>query len=100
MRLQFRYLDLRRSSLQQKLKFRSDLVMKMRQFLIREQFLDVETPTLFRRTPGGAKEFIVPTQKKVVLPLTFCFKNNFNIIVKTKNKSQDPVIKADHKARL
>ena len=73
MRLQFRYLDLRRSSLQQKLKFRSDLVMKMRQFLIREQFLDVETPTLFRRTPGGAKEFIVPTQKKVVLPLTILF---------------------------
>ena len=65
----------------------------MRQFLIREQFLDVETPTLFRRTPGGAKEFIVPTQKKVVLPLTFCFKNNFNIIVKTKkNKSRDPII--------
>ena len=30
-----------------------------------EQFLDIETPTLFRRTPGGAKEFVVPTRIKV-----------------------------------
>jgi aspartyl-tRNA synthetase len=37
----------------------------MRTFLCGHGFLDVETPTLFRRTPGGAKEFIVPTRTKV-----------------------------------
>jgi len=63
-RLQFRYLDLRRKKLQENLKFRSDLIMNMRKFLISENFLDVETPTLFRRTPGGAKEFIVPSRIK------------------------------------
>jgi len=36
--------------------------MKMRQFLVEKKFLDIETPTLFRRTPGGAKEFLVPTR--------------------------------------
>jgi len=64
LRLQYRYLDLRRRKLQENLKFRSDLIMKMRQFLIKENFVDVETPTLFRRTPGGAKEFIVPSRIK------------------------------------
>jgi aspartyl-tRNA synthetase len=36
--------------------------MKMREFLTGHGFLDIETPTLFRRTPGGAKEFVVPTR--------------------------------------
>ncbi|KAK4027001.1 hypothetical protein OUZ56_016021 [Daphnia magna] len=37
--------------------------MKMREFLIRSHgFVDIETPTLFRRTPGGAQEFVVPTR--------------------------------------
>ena len=47
------------------MKFRSDFVMKMREFLTSSGFLDIETPTLFRRTPGGAKEFIVPTRIQV-----------------------------------
>jgi len=64
LRLQYRYLDLRRQHLQDALQFRSDLVMKIRQFLTQERFLDIETPTLFRRTPGGAKEFIVPSRIK------------------------------------
>lgn len=62
LRMQYRYLDLRRKHLQDIMKFRSDFVMKMRQFLTSNDFLDIETPTLFRRTPGGAKEFIVPTR--------------------------------------
>ena len=62
LRLQHRYLDLRRPDLQYNLAFRSALMMKMREFLISKKFLDIETPTLFRRTPGGAKEFIVPTR--------------------------------------
>ena len=64
LRLQYRYLDLRRPELQYNLAVRSALTMKMRQFLVEKKFLDIETPTLFRRTPGGAKEFLVPTRNK------------------------------------
>jgi len=64
LRLQYRYLDLRRPELQYNLAVRSALTMKMREFLVEKKFLDIETPTLFRRTPGGAKEFLVPTRNK------------------------------------
>ena len=64
LRLQHRYLDLRRPDLQYNLAIRSALTMKMREFLTGKKFLDIETPTLFRRTPGGAKEFLVPTRTK------------------------------------
>ena len=67
LRLQYRYLDLRRAALQRHLCIRSELVQRMRTFLTGHGFLDIETPTLFRRTPGGAKEFVVPTQAKVEL---------------------------------
>ncbi|KMQ96518.1 aspartyl-trna mitochondrial [Lasius niger] len=43
---------------------RSSVIMKMREFLINEcNFVDIETPTLFKSTPGGAQEFIVPTRQ-------------------------------------
>ena len=64
LRLQYRYLDLRRPDLQYNLEVRSALMMRMREFLTSKKFLDIETPTLFRRTPGGAKEFVVPTHTK------------------------------------
>merc|ERR1719295_40042 len=64
LRLKYRYLDLRRPEIQYNLAIRSALTMKMRQFLVDKKFLDIETPTLFRRTPGGAKEFVVPTRIK------------------------------------
>ena len=64
LRLQYRYLDLRRPDLQRNLEVRSDLMMKMREFLTSKRFLDIETPTMFRRTPGGAKEFVVPTHTR------------------------------------
>ena len=64
LRLQHRYLDLRNIWLQNNLKLRSDVTMKMRNFLSDHGFIEVETPTLFRRTPGGAREFLVPTHFK------------------------------------
>ncbi|CAJ0588992.1 unnamed protein product [Cylicocyclus nassatus] len=60
-RLTYRYIDLRTERMQRALRMRSDIVHKMRRFLVEKaEFVDVETPTLFRRTPGGAAEFIVP----------------------------------------
>ncbi|CAH1272575.1 DARS2 [Branchiostoma lanceolatum] len=65
LRLKHRYLDLRGSQLQHNLRLRSQVIMKMREFLINTHgFVDVETPTLFRRTPGGAREFVVPSREK------------------------------------
>lgn len=62
LRMQYRYLDLRSSQMQYNLRLRSRLVMKMREYLCNVHgFVDVETPTLFKRTPGGAKEFVVPS---------------------------------------
>jgi aspartyl-tRNA synthetase len=62
-RLQYRYLDLRFKEMQQNLIFRSKFTHKIRQYLNEQNFFDIETPTLFKRTPGGAREFIVPTNK-------------------------------------
>ncbi|XP_016385792.1 aspartate--tRNA ligase, mitochondrial isoform X2 [Sinocyclocheilus rhinocerous] len=62
LRMQYRYLDLRSPRMQYNLRLRSQMVMKMREYLCNlHGFVDVETPTLFKRTPGGAKEFVVPT---------------------------------------
>ncbi|KAJ8390406.1 hypothetical protein AAFF_G00108000 [Aldrovandia affinis] len=64
LRMQYRYLDLRSPQLQANLRLRSQLVMKMREYLCNiHGFVDVETPTLFKRTPGGAKEFLVPSRE-------------------------------------
>uniref|UniRef100_A0A3B4B1L7 Aminoacyl-transfer RNA synthetases class-II family profile domain-containing protein n=1 Tax=Periophthalmus magnuspinnatus TaxID=409849 RepID=A0A3B4B1L7_9GOBI len=64
LRMQYRYLDLRSTQMQKNLRLRSELVMKMREYLCNfHGFVDVETPTLFKRTPGGAKEFIVPSRE-------------------------------------
>ncbi|ELU14533.1 hypothetical protein CAPTEDRAFT_155791 [Capitella teleta] len=62
LRMEYRYLDLRHSILQRNLQVRSDFCFKAREFLCKNNgFVDVETPALFRKTPGGAREFIVPT---------------------------------------
>uniref|UniRef100_A0A8B9S9V0 Aspartyl-tRNA synthetase 2, mitochondrial n=1 Tax=Apteryx owenii TaxID=8824 RepID=A0A8B9S9V0_APTOW len=64
LRMQYRYLDLRSSQLQYNLRLRSQIVMRMREYLCNlHGFVDVETPTLFKRTPGGAKEFLVPSRE-------------------------------------
>ncbi|XP_074894608.1 aspartate--tRNA ligase, mitochondrial isoform X2 [Buteo buteo] len=64
LRMQYRYLDLRSFQLQYNLRLRSHIVMRMREYLCNlHGFVDVETPTLFKRTPGGAKEFLVPSRE-------------------------------------
>ncbi|KAK0179151.1 hypothetical protein PV327_007969 [Microctonus hyperodae] len=63
LQMQYRYLALRFPTMQRNLRIRSQFIHKMRSYLINHcGFVDVETPTLFRRTPGGAQEFIVPTK--------------------------------------
>ncbi|XP_001493136.2 aspartate--tRNA ligase, mitochondrial isoform X1 [Equus przewalskii] len=64
LRLQYRYLDLRSFQMQYNLRLRSQMVMKMREYLCNlHGFVDIETPTLFKKTPGGAKEFVVPSRE-------------------------------------
>ncbi|XP_015604847.1 aspartate--tRNA ligase, mitochondrial isoform X2 [Cephus cinctus] len=63
LRMQYRYLALRFPEMQRNLRLRSNVLMKMREYLINNcDFVDVETPTLFKSTPGGAREFVVPTR--------------------------------------
>ncbi|XP_055337313.1 aspartate--tRNA ligase, mitochondrial-like [Paramacrobiotus metropolitanus] len=62
-RMQYRYLDLRRAVMQRNLRLRSWLLQRMRRFLHDHAgFVDVDTPYLFRATPGGAQEFPVASQ--------------------------------------
>lgn len=61
-KLKYRYLDIRGNTMQEALRFRSEVYHILRQILHDLNFVECETPTLFRRTPGGANEFIVPTQ--------------------------------------
>ncbi|XP_047696763.1 aspartate--tRNA ligase, mitochondrial isoform X3 [Prionailurus viverrinus] len=64
LRLQYRYLDLRSFQMQYNLRLRSRMVMKMREYLCNlHGFVDIETPTLFKRTPGGAKEYVIPSRE-------------------------------------
>ena len=61
-RLRYRYVDLRRPEMQAKLRLRSRVTSFIRQFLEREDFVDVETPTLTKSTPEGARDFLVPSR--------------------------------------
>jgi aspartyl-tRNA synthetase len=61
-RLKYRYLDLRRPKMQRNLATRSLIVRTMRRVLEGEGFMDVETPLLTKYTPGGARNFLVPSR--------------------------------------
>lgn len=61
-RLKYRYLDLRRSDMFQKLQLRAKVTQVMRRFLDNAGFLDIETPMLTKATPEGARDYLVPSR--------------------------------------
>ncbi len=61
-RLKYRYVDLRRPDMQQKLIFRSKVTSAIRNYLDSNGFLDIETPILTRATPEGARDYLVPSR--------------------------------------
>jgi len=62
LRMEYRYLDLRRPPLQKNLLFRQLVAQHTRAYLEQHHFVDVETPLLIKSTPGGARDFVVPSR--------------------------------------
>lgn len=61
-RLRHRYIDLRRPEMLQKLRFRSQIIRQLRQYLDNHGFMDIETPILTKATPEGARDYLVPSR--------------------------------------
>jgi len=62
LRLKYRYLDLRRENMQHNIKLRAEVSYRTREFLNNQGFLELETPTLIKSTPEGARDFLVPSR--------------------------------------
>jgi len=62
LRMQYRYLDIRRNPVIEKLKLRNRVALETRKYLDTNNFMDVETPFLIKSTPEGARDFVVPSR--------------------------------------
>ena len=62
LRMKYRYLDIRRNPVKDKLIFRHQMAQKVRNYLSNEGFIEVETPVLIKSTPEGARDFVVPSR--------------------------------------
>lgn len=63
LQMQYRYISLRYSNIQRNLRLKSQVTMRMREFLVNCGFVDVDTPTLFKKTPGVSTLFFIASSK-------------------------------------
>lgn len=61
-RMKYRFLDLRRQEMQNNLAFRSKVAQAVREYFIKNEFLEIETPMLVKPTPEGARDYVVPSR--------------------------------------
>lgn len=61
-RMKYRYLDIRRTAVKEKLMFRHQIALETRKYLSQNAFIEIETPYLIKSTPEGARDFVVPSR--------------------------------------
>ncbi len=62
LRLKYRYLDLRSFTMQRKIRLRHEVMFRVREYMHTQDFYEIETPTMIRSTPEGARDFLVPSR--------------------------------------